>query len=168
MSVGEKSDQFHPDYIPTIFGFIKSPEKNRAKRQRQLEKYQVVQNMKIKRLRAALSESDKGNVRESESQNETVQITKDRQSMSVTNEEVSEYLTENVQVMNDNDEHQVENDENMNGEAQIVSEHENNNNDQVANEIPKQYTQTECQTEMLDVAAAELQSDSGRAKNKEC
>ena len=106
----------------------------------------------------------------------------DQQSMSVTNEEVSEYMTEvvneeaqilselqveNAQVMNDNDE-QIENDENMNGGAQNVSEHQNNNNDQVTNEIPRQYAQNECQTEMSDVAAVGLQSDSGRAKNIEC
>ena len=98
----------------------------------------------------------------------------DQQSMSVTNEEVSEYMTEvvneeaqilselqveNAQAMNDNDE-QIENDENMNGGAQNVSEHQNNNNDQVTNEIPRQYAQNECQTEMSDVAAVGLQSDS--------
>ena len=48
--------------MPSIFSFVKSPEKNRAKRLRQLEKYELIQNMKAKRLRAALSISDKENV----------------------------------------------------------------------------------------------------------
>ena len=65
MHVGEKSeDPCHPDYVPTIFEYLKSPEKNRAKRKRQLEKYELSRKIKRKRLRAALSESDKENVRE--------------------------------------------------------------------------------------------------------
>ena len=47
----------HP-YFPLL---AKSPDKNRAKRLRQLEKYELVQNMKAKRLRG-LSISDKENV----------------------------------------------------------------------------------------------------------
>ena len=44
-----------------MFSFVKSPEKHRAKRLRQVEKYDLVQNMKAKRLRT-LSTSDKENV----------------------------------------------------------------------------------------------------------
>ena len=59
---GKKSDdKTHPDYVPSMFSFVKSPEKHRAKRLRQVEKYDLVQNMKAKRLRA-LSTSDKENV----------------------------------------------------------------------------------------------------------
>ena len=59
---GKKSDdKTHPDFVPSLFSFVKSPEKHRAKRMRQLEKFEVMQNMKAKRLRA-LSLSDKENV----------------------------------------------------------------------------------------------------------
>ena len=59
---GKKSDdKTHPDYVPSLFSFVKSPEKNRAKRLRQLEKHELIQNMKAKRLRG-LSISDKENV----------------------------------------------------------------------------------------------------------
>lgn len=52
----------HPDYVlPSMFSFVKSPEEHRAKRPRQVEKYDLVQNMKAKRLHA-LSTSDKENV----------------------------------------------------------------------------------------------------------
>jgi len=47
MHVGEKNDDpCHLDYVPTIFKYIKFPEKNRAKQQRQLEKYEVDRSMK--------------------------------------------------------------------------------------------------------------------------
>ena len=59
--IGKKSDKTHPDNVPSLFPFVKSPEKHRAKRQQQLEKYEVVQNMKAKRLHT-LSISDKENV----------------------------------------------------------------------------------------------------------
>ena len=56
---GEKSDdKTHPDYVPSMFSFVKSPEEHRVKRLRQLD---LVQNMKAKRIHA-LSTSDKENV----------------------------------------------------------------------------------------------------------
>ena len=58
---GKSDDKTHPDYVPSLFSFVKSPEKNRAKRLRQLEKHELIQNMKAKRLRG-LSISDKENV----------------------------------------------------------------------------------------------------------
>lgn len=57
---GEKSAWWyktHPDY----YFFVKSPEKNWTKRLWQLEKYELVQNMKAKRLWALLT-LDKENV----------------------------------------------------------------------------------------------------------
>jgi len=53
--VGEKSnDPCHPDYVPTIFSYIKDSEKNRAKCQRQLERYEVAKSMKAKRRKAGV------------------------------------------------------------------------------------------------------------------
>jgi len=47
MHLGEKNeDPCHPDYVPIIFKHIKFPDKNRAKQQRQLEKYKVARSMK--------------------------------------------------------------------------------------------------------------------------
>ena len=160
--------------MPTIFSYIKSPEKNRAKRQRQLEKYEAYLQMKVKRLRAALSESDKENVGETESQYEA-----ELKSMSGTNEEVRNDEQnvkghEEVQAVSDEisqvdeeylpgaNEHQNGGDV-MVGDPQNVSEHQNQN-------VPKLLAHTECQTDMVEVAEAGLQSvnESQRTVGKEC
>ena len=61
MIQGRSDDKMHPDYVPSMFSLVKSPEEHQAKRLWQLEKYNLVQNMKPKRLRE-LSTSDKENV----------------------------------------------------------------------------------------------------------